>query len=249
MSGDACTTLKFARRLIIVPAFNEASSIAEVVADLEHSVPDFDLLVIDDGSIDATAANVPQTAGLISLPFNLGIGGAMQTGYRYAAEHGYDVAVQVDGDGQHPAGEIFKLLERIEAGDADLVIGSRFLKAPRYRQTPARAAGSRILQLLLRILTGRKFTDCTSGFRVANKDVIRAFAHWYPDDYPEPEVVLLLHRAGYRVVETPVQMKQRANGQTSITPMRGLYYVVKVAVALVLATMRQPWPHQTMRAA
>ncbi|MHC4107459.1 MAG: glycosyltransferase family 2 protein [Planctomycetota bacterium] len=245
----ASSSLKFARRLVIVPAFNEADSIAEVVAELRQAAPDFDLLVIDDGSTDATAASVPPAAGLISLPFNLGIGAAMQTGYRYAAENGYDVAVQVDGDGQHPATEIRQLLRRLEAGDADLVIGSRFLKPGEYQQSPTRAAGSRILQYLLRMLAGEKFTDCTSGFRAANRKVIQAFAHWYPDDYPEPEVVLLLHRAGYRVAETPVRMRQRSNGETSITLVRGFYYVVKVAVALLLDTMREPWPQEKVRVA
>ncbi len=245
----ASSTFKFARRLVIVPAFNEAASIAEVVADLRRAAPDFDVLVIDDGSTDATAACVPQAAGVISLPFNLGIGAAMQTGYRYAAENGYDVAVQVDGDGQHPATEIRKLLRRLEAGDADLVIGSRFLEPGEYQQSPARAAGSRILQYLLRLLAGERITDCTSGFRAANRNVIQAFAHWYPDDYPEPEVVLLLHRAGYRVAETPVRMRQRSNGETSITLVRGLYYVVKVAVALLLDTMREPWPREKVRVA
>ncbi len=238
------TSLKFLRGLVVVPAYNEAEAIAQVVVDLAQAVPDFDVLVIDDGSTDATARRVPESAGVVSLPFNLGIGAAMQTGYRYAAENGYDVAVQVDGDGQHPAREIGKLLGPIADGTADLVIGSRFLGPGGYRQGRARAAGSRILRWLLRALTGNTITDCTSGFRAANRTVIRAFSHWYPDDYPEPEVVLLLHRAGFRVVETPVEMNQRATGETSIPLQRGLYYVIKVAVALIVDTMRRPWPRE-----
>ena len=234
--------LKFIRGVVIVPAFNEAESIASVVNDIARVLPEFDIVVIDDGSTDSTASRVPDAATVISLPFNLGIGAAMQTGYRFAAEHGYDVAVQVDGDGQHLASEIVALLEPLQDGDADLVIGSRFLEPGGYRQSVARAAGSRVLRWLLRALTGRTFTDCTSGFRAANRAVIRAFSHWYPDDYPEPEVVLLAHRAGFRVVETPVRMQPRVCGRTSIPLVRGLYYVVKVAVALLLDTSRQPWP-------
>jgi len=234
--------LKFVRGVVIIPAFNEAGSIARVVQDVKRAVPDFDIVVIDDGSTDATASCVPDWATVISLPFNLGIGGAMQTGYRYAAEHGYDVAVQVDGDGQHPASEIVGLVDALHESDADMVIGSRFLERGRYRQSAARAAGSRFLRLQLRMLTGRTYTDCTSGFRAVNRRVIRAFSHWYPDDYPEPEVVLLLHRWGFRVTETSVKMHQRVSGRTSIPLGRGFYYVLKVAVALFLDTAREPWP-------
>ncbi len=234
--------LKFVRGVVIVPAFNEAESIAGVVEDIACAMPEFDVVVIDDGSTDLTASRVPDSATVIVLPFNLGIGAAMQTGYRFAAENGYDVAVQVDGDGQHPASEIVALLEAMQEGDADLVIGSRFLEPGGYRQSAARAAGSRLLRWLLRALTGRTYTDCTSGFRAANRAVIRAFSHWYPDDYPEPEVVLLAHRAGFRVVETAVRMEQRVTGRTSIPLVCGLYYVLKVVVALLLDTIRQPWP-------
>ncbi len=234
--------MKFVRGVVIVPAFNEVGSIARVVESVLQVVPEFDVVVIDDGSTDATVSNVPESAIVISLPFNLGIGGAMQTGYRFAAEHGYDVAVQVDGDGQHPASEFIGLIETLQAGDADLVIGSRFLEAGQYRQSAARAAGSRVLRWLLWMLTGHTYTDCTSGFRAANRRVIRAFSHWYPDDYPEPEVVLLLHRSGFRVTETSVRMDQRVSGRSSISLGRGFYYVLKVTVALLLDTMRQPWP-------
>ena len=229
-----------------MPAFNEAGAIAKVVADLKSAAPDFDILVIDDGSIDGTADHVPETAGVIKLPFNLGIGAAVQTGYRYAAEHGYDIAVQVDGDGQHPPHEIHKLLGPLRDGDADFVIGSRFLVPGGYQQSRARAAGSWILRCLLRVLTGSSYTDCTSGFRAANRRVIRAFSHWYPDDYPEPEVVLLLHRAGFRVTETPVEMSYRSTGESSIPLGRGFYYVLKVVVALLMDTMRQPWPREKL---
>ncbi len=236
--------LKFVRGIVIVPAFNEAESIARVVEEVVRSLPDFDVVVIDDGSTDLTASRVPDSATVITLPFNLGIGAAMQTGYRFAAEHNYDVAIQVDGDGQHPASEIVALLEAMQQDDADLVIGSRFLEPGGYRQGAARAVGSRVLRWLLRALTGRTYTDCTSGFRAANRAMIRAFSHWYPDDYPEPEIVLLAHRAGFRVTETPVRMEPRVSGRTSIPLVCGVYYVLKVAVALLLDTIRQPWPDQ-----
>ncbi len=249
MPAKRDANLRFLRGLVIVPAFNEAATIAQVVEEVRQAAPRLDIVVIDDGSTDGTAARVPAPARVLRLPFNLGIGGAMQTGYRFAAEQGHQVAIQVDGDGQHPAGEIPALLARLDAGDADLVIGSRFLRSGAgagdgdgYRQTRSRAAGSGILRHLLRLLTGRTFTDCTSGFRAANRRVIEAFAHHYPDDYPEPEVVLLLQRAGFQIAEVPVAMRHRSAGRSSISLLRGIYYVIKVAVALLLATARKPWP-------
>ncbi len=230
------------RRLVIVPAYNEVDTIGRVVEQVRQLLPDYDVVVVDDGSTDGTAAAVPRGAIVLSLPFNLGIGGAMQTGYRYAAMHGYDVAVQVDGDGQHPVDAVPRLVEPIEAGEADLVVGSRFLPGGSYDQSASRMFGIRVLRALLRLLTGRRFTDCTSGFRAANRRVIHAFAHWYPDDYPEPEVILLLHRAGLRVVEVPVAMNARAGGRTSIPFWRGVFYIFKVSLALLLNTIRQPWP-------
>ncbi len=234
------------RRLIIVPAFNEAAIIGRVVDDILLTLPDYDVVVVDDGSTDGTADCVPARAKVLKLPFNLGIGGAMQTGYLYAAEHGYDVAVQVDGDGQHPAEAVPQLVEKLDTsgggGGADLVVGSRFLQDTGYEQQPARVLGIAVLAALLRLLTRRRFTDCTSGFRAANRRVIELFAQWYPDDYPEPEVILLLHRAGYRIEECPVEMLQRRTGQSSIPLLRGIFYIIKVSLALLLDTVRDPWP-------
>ena len=230
------------RVLVIVPAYNEADAIERVVNSLHAQLPGVDVLVVDDGSTDATAQRVPRTAACISLPFNLGIGGAMQTGYRYADLHDYDVAVQCDGDGQHPVERVPDLVARLAADEADMVIGSRFLEPGGYEQTAARAAGIAVLRSLLKVLTGKTFTDCTSGFRAVNRRVIHAFSHWYPEDYPEPEVVLLLHRAGFRILDLPVTMRQRETGRTSIPLMRGVFYVIKVAVSLVLDMARDPWP-------
>jgi glycosyltransferase involved in cell wall biosynthesis len=230
------------RCLIIIPAFNERQSVPKLVDRLRRALPKYDVLVIDDGSTDDTLRQVPPDVAVVSLPFNLGIGGAMQTGFRYAALHGYDIAVQVDGDGQHRPGEVWRLVEHLIQSQSDLVVGSRFLGAGRYRQSLTRMVGIHILDLLIRILSGLPITDCTSGFRVANRRVIRAFAHWYPEDYPEPEVILLLHRGGYKISEVGVRMRQRRAGMTSIPLTRGLFYVMKVTTALLLDVARDPWP-------
>jgi glycosyltransferase involved in cell wall biosynthesis len=230
------------RGLVIVPAFNERQSVGKLAHRLQRALPQFDVLVIDDGSTDDTLRQVPAHAAVVSLPFNLGIGGAMQTGYRYAALHGYDVAIQVDGDGQHRPGEVRRLVDRLIRSNSDMVVGSRFLGDGRYKQSVSRSVGIGILSTLIRLLSGLPITDCTSGFRVINRRVIQAFAHWYPDDYPEPEVILLLHRSGFKVTELGVKMRQRRAGMTSIPLMRGLFYVLKVTTALLLDMARDPWP-------
>jgi glycosyltransferase involved in cell wall biosynthesis len=232
------------RVLAIVPAYNEADSIEHVVKALREHLPTCDVVVVDDGSTDATSRQVPRDATLIRLPFNLGIGGAMQTGYRYAQLHNYDVAVQVDADGQHPPAEARRVIQELLDSDADLVIGSRFLdpEVKDYHQTASRMAGIQFLGGLIRLLTGKLVTDCTSGLRAANHRVIKAYASWYPDDYPEPEVVLLLHRAGFRIRELQVHMEQRSTGVSSISFWRGVFYVIKVSVSLLLDTIREPWP-------
>ena len=230
------------RCLIIVPAYNERTAVGKLIRRIHKHLPDFDVLLIDDGSTDDTARQASEHTKVVSLPFNLGIGGAMQTGYRYADFHGYDIAIQVDGDGQHRPSEVARLVEKLTDTDCDLVIGSRFMSDIKYRQSFTRMTGIQILSALIKWLKGPSTTDCTSGFRAANRRVIRAFAHWYPDDYPEPEVVLLLHKAGYKVGEVPVRMRQRRSGMTSIPLTRGLFYVIKVTVCLLLDTVREPWP-------
>ncbi|HZZ44283.1 MAG TPA: glycosyltransferase family 2 protein [Tepidisphaeraceae bacterium] len=230
------------RCLAIVPVFNEREAIGKLVRHLHRALPNFDVLIIDDGSTDDTVKQVPPGAAVVSLPFNLGIGGAMQTGYRYAARNGYDVAVQVDGDGQHRPSEVLRLVDHLVNTDADLVVGSRFKEAGKYRQSVSRLFGSWVLRRLICAMTGKDITDCTSGFRAANKRVIHAFAHWYPEDYPEPEVILLLQRAGFRIEEVPTRMHQRRSGQSSIGLFKGLFYVVKVSTCLLLDLVREPWP-------
>jgi glycosyltransferase involved in cell wall biosynthesis len=235
------------RCLIIIPAFNERQSVGKLVRRLRRLIPSYDILVIDDGSTDDTVRQVPHEVTVLSLPFNLGIGGAMQTGYRYAALHRYDVAIQVDGDGQHRPSEVEGLVRELIRQDADMVVGSRFLKATKFRQSASRMTGIRILSAWIHMLCGLKILDCTSGFRAANQKVIRAFAHWYPEDYPEPEVILLLHRSGYRVIETSARMRRRMYGSTSISLLRGFWYIIKVGVCLVLDMIRQPWPMEKIK--
>jgi glycosyltransferase involved in cell wall biosynthesis len=228
--------------LILVPAFNESKSVGKLVHRLNRLLPDFDVLVIDDGSTDDTARKIPENTPVVSLPFNLGIGGAMQTGYRYAALHHYDVAIQVDGDGQHRPSEVRKLVQALQDGSADLVVGSRFVEEISFVPSLTRLTGIRVLSFWIRILCGLKINDCTSGFRAVNRRVIQAYAHWYPEDYPEPEVVLLLHRSKFKVLEIPVKMRRRMYGKSSISLAQGLFYVAKVGVCLLLDTVRQPWP-------
>ena len=242
--AEAALTAGAPRCMVIVPVFNERGSVGRVVSRLRQALPDFDVLVIDDGSTDDTLRQIPAGVTVVSLPFNLGIGGAMQTGYRYAALHGYDVAVQVDGDGQHRPSEVRRLVDCVLSGGVDLAVGSRFLEPTKYRQSLIRRVGAGMLGLLIKLLTGIWITDCTSGFRAANRRVIRAFAHWYPEDYPEPEVILLLHRAGYAIGEFSVRMRQRRVGQSSIGLLGGLFYVLKVTTCLLLDTVRAPWPHE-----
>jgi glycosyltransferase involved in cell wall biosynthesis len=232
------------RVLAIVPAYNEERSLPSVVAGLRRFAPGVDVCVVDDGSTDGTA-DVARSLGatLLPLPVNLGIGGAVQAGYRWARDHGYDVAVQVDGDGQHDASFLPALVAEVDSGRADLVVGSRFA-GPRiegaFRSTWSRRAGIRYLSAMLRLRCGARVSDPTSGFRAAGRRGIELFARSYPPDYPEPESIAVAARAGLRVTEVPVRMRERLHGESSIDLGRSFYYLVKVTVALVLLPTRQP---------
>lgn len=225
----------FPRVLIIIPAYNEAASIGRVIDSIRANAPWADIAVVNDGSRDATP-HIARAKGviLLNLPYNLGIGGAVQTGYKFAAELGYDIAVQVDGDGQHPAQEIPKLIAAIRSDEADMIIGSRYIGGARGEQSLSRGLGKWILATAISLLAGHKITDISSGFRAANRKVIHLLAHMYPRDYPEPESVALLLHERFRIKEVPVRMKQRYAGKSSITLMNGIYYVIKVMLATII---------------
>ena len=229
------------RRLVaIVPAWNESGAIGRVVGEIRDFDSAIDVVVVDDASSDDTA-KVAESHGatVLSLPFNVGIGGAVQTGFRYALEHGYELAVRLDGDGQHDASEIPKVLEPIEAGEADLVIGSRFVAGGTYRPPFARRVGIRIFARLVSILGGQRVTDTTSGFVALDRRGIELFAAQFPHDYPEVEATLVALRSGLRVAQVQVAMRERTTGTSSITFVRSLYYIVKVMLALLVASLRR----------
>ncbi|HSB33903.1 MAG TPA: glycosyltransferase family 2 protein [Nitrospirota bacterium] len=226
--------------LIIIPAYNEEESLPGVIRDLREHVPQFDVLVVNDGSRDATS-RIAREMGVkvLDLPYNLGIGGAVQAGYLYALENGHDVAVQFDGDGQHCACEIKKLTGPLAAGKVDLVVGSRFLEPNAYNAPIMRKLGIGIFSFILSLIIGIKITDSTSGFRAANRRVIEFFARTYPDDYPEVESLVLLHKMDMKMMEVPVVMRERTAGKSSITPVRSAYYMTKVLMAIFIDLMKK----------
>lgn len=228
------------RVLVIVPAYNEDRSVGAVVRRIRQALPDALPLVINDGSQDATtAAAAGAGAKVIELPFNLGIGGAVQTGFRYAAEHGFDVAVQVDADGQHPPEEIPRLLDAMRNG-TDVVVGSRFIEDSGYRAPFPRNFGIWLFAKLLSALCGQRLTDTTSGFRAAGRAAILNLADTYACDYPEVESLVTLKKAGYRIEEISVKMSPRTEGRSSINLIKGLYYIVKVILAVLVDAVAKP---------
>jgi glycosyltransferase involved in cell wall biosynthesis len=227
-------------KLAIVPAYNEAGAIGVVVDEIRAFDGEFDVLVVDDGSHDGTASVArAHGARVVTLPFNLGIGGAVQTGFRYAHEHGYDLAARVDGDGQHDPAELAGLVEAVLQDRADICVGSRFAGSEGYRSSRSRRVGIRILARVVSLLTRQRVTDTTSGFQVLNRKAIALFAADYPHDYPEVEAAVMLHKHHLRLAEVPVRMRERSAGVSSITTLRSIYYMVKVMLAILVGAMRR----------
>ena len=224
------------KKLIIIPAYNEADSIQKVVENLTLYYQAYDFIVINDCSIDNTVEILSQeNVQYLDLSYNLGIGGAVQTGYIYAMKNGYDVAIQMDGDGQHDPQFLDALITPIENGQADVCIGSRFVECGGFQSSGIRRVGIRFLSLLIYICTGKRIKDVTSGFRAVNKRMIEFYAKNYPQDYPEPEAIVMAIRNHAKVEEVPVVMHERENGSSSITLKKSIYYMIKVSLALLLA--------------
>ncbi|MDQ3672489.1 MAG: glycosyltransferase family 2 protein [Actinomycetota bacterium] len=229
------------RVVAIVPAYNEAGVIGKVVDEIRSFDPAIDVVVVDDASTDDTASvAATHDAIVLRLPHNVGIGGAVQTGFKFALAEGYDTAVRLDGDGQHDASELGKLLAPLDRREADLVIGSRFVDAGgSYRPPFARRIGIRIFARLVSLLGGERVTDTTSGFLALDRVGIELFAAEYPHDYPEVEATLVALKSGLQLSQVQVDMRERETGSSSITFVRSLYYIVKVMLALLVASLRR----------
>lgn len=226
------------KNIIIIPAYNESGNIENTVRDILENARGFDYLIVNDCSQDNTL-DICRKKGFnyINLPINLGIGGAVQAGYRYAYFHGYDTAVQFDGDGQHDAAYLSKLLEVIEKDEADMAIGSRFIENEGFQSSGLRRVGIRYFTRLIRLLTRETITDPTSGMRMVNRKLLKEFANSYPKDYPEPESAVTALKRGYRIKEIPVQMRSRAEGESSISMGKSVYYMIKVSLAIFIANI------------
>lgn len=225
--------------LTVIPAYNEENTIGEVVQQIKHNFPSADILVINDGSRDDTSIRAQRAGAIVAdLPFNLGIGGAMQAGFLYAKREGYDIAVQVDGDGQHDPFYISKLVEPIEKDIADVVIGSRYISKSLYKSSVLRRVGMILLSTLVSMLVRQKLKDTTSGFRAINRKVIDYFSENYPVDYPEVDVLVRLYKRNIRIIELPVEMLKRQSGISSITPLRSVYYMLKVSLSVIIGSVR-----------
>ncbi len=228
------------KKIAIVPALNEGRAIGGVIDEIRAFDPEIDVLVVDDGSSDATA-DVARAHGarVASLPFNLGIGGSVQTGFRYAHEHGYELAVRCDGDGQHDPAQLAQIVQPVLDGRVDICVGSRFAGEEGYRSSRSRRVGIRILARTVSLLTGQRVTDTTSGFQALNAKAIALFAADYPHDYPEVEATVMLHKHRLRLCEVPVSMRERVSGRSSITALRSVYYMAKVLLAIFVGVFRR----------
>ncbi len=227
------------RKIAIIPAYNEGDSVVAQCSEIRRTNGEYDIVVINDCSTDNTYINCrDNNIRVIDHAVNLGIGGAVQTGYRYAAANNYEVAVQIDGDGQHDPTYLDNMYDALIKENADMVIGSRFLANEGFLSTPLRRLGIRYFSFIIMLLTGRRITDPTSGFRMVGSDLIREFADDYPQDYPEPESIVRILGQGKRIVEVPVVMRDRRAGRSSITLAASVYYMIKVTIAIILERMR-----------
>ena len=224
--------------LVIIPAYNEQDSIISVIDKLKKDCPKADYVVINDCSKDKTLQVLSENhANYVNLPLNLGIGGGVQTGYKYAMKNGYDIAIQIDGDGQHDTAYLKNVIEPIEKGEADIVIGSRFINKEGFQSSGMRRLGINFLSVLIKICCGTKVLDVTSGFRAVNRTYICEYAKEYPVDYPEPEAIVKASLSGARIKEVPVIMKERESGTSSISPLKSVYYMIKVSLAIVVCRL------------
>lgn len=228
------------KKLVIIPAYNESASIVKTVQDIKDHAPDFDYVVINDCSTDNTLQICEENdIHCLKLPVNLGIGGAVQAGYLYGVRNGYDVAVQFDGDGQHSALYLNQMVEVLERENADMIIGSRFITNEGFQSSAVRRLGIKHFNILIKLLTGKKITDPTSGMRMVNRKIMKLFAEDYPKDYPEPESVVHIISKGNKVIEIPVLMNERSEGVSSISPRKSIYYMIKVTIAMIIARFRK----------
>ena len=224
--------------LIIVPAYNEQDNIEKVVRNLTEKCPEYDYLIVNDCSKDDTPEICDREKfNHIDLCCNLGIGGGVQSGYLYAYQIGYDYAVQIDGDGQHDPVYISEMIELLEKENADMAVGSRFITKEGFQSSGMRRFGINFLSGLIKLVSGAKVKDVTSGFRVVNKKYIEFFSKEYADDYPEPEAIVAVTLSGGKVVEAPVVMYEREGGVSSISPFKSVYYMIKVTLAILLYRM------------
>ena len=228
------------KSIVIIPAYNEEKSIVKTVQDICEHAPEFDYVIINDCSTDHTLSVCRKHhLHVLNLPVNLGIGGAVQTGFLYAHKNGYDYAVQFDGDGQHDAQYLQKMRDYMIEQNADMLIGSRFLEKEGFQSTGMRRFGIRYFSALIKLLTGQKITDPTSGMRMINRDILAMYSESYPKDYPEPESVVAIINSGKKVMEYPVIMRKRMEGTSSISPLKSVYYMIKVSLAIFLEMLRK----------
>lgn len=228
------------KKIIIIPAYNEEENIERTVNAIQRSAQGFDYVIINDCSIDNTRKICEEKGfNIVNLPINLGIGGAVQTGYKYAYENGYDVAVQVDGDGQHDPEFLSTMAEYLIEHRVDMVIGSRFIEKKGFQSSITRRMGIKIFSGLIKVLTGKTITDPTSGLRMIGRNVMEIFSQDYPRDYPEPESIVAVLRKNMKIEEIPVVMLERQGGVSSISPKKSIYYMVKVTLAILIERIRK----------